>query len=105
MAADARVPVHTVALGTDSGTITRPDGRVRPAPPDREAMRAVAEASGGRALRADDAEGLREIYDEVGSQVATKDEKREVSAAFAGGAGLLLLAGAFTSLGWFGRLP
>ena len=105
VAADARVPVHTVALGTDSGTITRLDGRVRPAPPDREAMRAVAEASGGRALRAADAQGLREIYDEVGSQVATKDEKREVSAAFAGGAGLLLLAGAFASLAWFGRLP
>jgi hypothetical protein len=37
--------------------------------------------------------------------VATRKEQREVTAAFAAGAGALLLAGGAMSLRWFGRLP
>ena len=104
-AADLRIPIHTVALGTDEGTITSASGQVRPVPPDREALSAIAERTGGQALRADDSEQLDEVYDRLRSQVATKQERREVTAAFGGAAGLLLLGGALLSLHWFGRLP
>ncbi|HEX8086183.1 MAG TPA: VWA domain-containing protein [Solirubrobacteraceae bacterium] len=111
-ARDARrlkVPVYTVALGTDQGTIeVRERGgnvRVERVPPDRETLQRIAEASGGRAFAVEDAERLEEVYERLGSQVATKREKREVTTAFAGGALLLVLAGGALSLTFFGRLP
>lgn len=108
-AARARVPVYTVALGTDSGTIEvrRPDGSTatRSVPPDRAAMRRIATLSGARSFTADAGAQLRTVYERLGSQVATREERREVTAAFAAGAAVLLLAGGAMSLTWFGRLP
>jgi Ca-activated chloride channel homolog len=104
-----RVPIYTVALGTDEGTIrvTEKGGSVRTerVPPDRETLQRIAEASGGRAYAVEDAEKLSEVYERLGSQVATKREKREVTTSFAGGALLLVLAGGGLSLALFGRLP
>jgi Ca-activated chloride channel homolog len=108
-AARARVPVYTVALGTDSGTIEvrRPDGTTatRSVPPDRDVMRRIAAISGARSFSADAGDELGAVYDRLGSQVATREEQRQVTAAFAAGAGLLLLSGGAMSLRWFGRLP
>jgi Ca-activated chloride channel family protein len=98
-----------VALGTDSGTIEvdRPDGTTvtRPVPPDRDTMRRIATISGARSFSADAGDQLGAVYEHLGSQVATRKEQREVTAAFAAGAGALLLAGGAMSLRWFGRLP
>ena len=102
------IPIYTVALGTDSGTIEveTPSGtRERPVPPDRETLRRLAAASGGRYFEADDSPELSEVYERLGSQVGKRDEQRDVSAAFAGGGALLLLAGGALSLHWFRRLP
>lgn len=104
------VPVSTVALGTDSGTITvpRPGGapgtETRSVPPDREAMRGVAEASGGEFFATADAAELTRVYERLGRRLATEEQEREVSAAFAGAGLLLALGAAAMSLGWFGRL-
>jgi Ca-activated chloride channel homolog len=108
-AARLRIPVYTVALGTDGGTIEveRPDGSraERAVPPDRDTMRRVATVSGGRTFAADAGEELVAVYDRLGSQVATREERRQVTAAFAGGAAVLLLVGGAASLRLFGRLP
>jgi Ca-activated chloride channel family protein len=107
-AGDAKVPVYTVALGTPDGTITveQRDGstRVQPVPPDRRALERMAEVSGGRSFAAATAPGLEEVYERLGSQLGRKDEKRQVTSAFAGGGLLLMLLGAAMSLRWFGRL-
>lgn len=107
-AGDAKVRVYTVALGTPEGTIAvrRRDGstQIRRVPPDPSALREIAEASGGRGFAADSASGLSEVYERLGSQLGTKDEKRQVTAAFAGGGLAFLLLGAAMSLRWFGRL-
>jgi Ca-activated chloride channel family protein len=101
----AGVPIYTVALGTPDGVVEGNFGRRMPVPPDPEALREVAELSGGRAFTAEDADALDEVYETLGSRIGTKQEKREVSAGFAA-FGLLALAGAaFTSLRWRGRLP
>lgn len=104
-----KVRIYTVALGTPQGTITIPRAnggtRTEEVPPDPTALRQIAQITGGRTFQADAAGELDAIYRELGSQVAMKDEKREVTAAFAGGALLLLFAGALLSLRWFGRLP
>jgi Ca-activated chloride channel family protein len=103
----AKVPIYTISLGTDSGTIQsrRKDGSVRsePVPPDRAAMQQVAEVSGGKAFSATDAKALDAVYERLGSQVALKKVKREVTAGFAGGALVLMLLGGALGLRFFGR--
>jgi Ca-activated chloride channel family protein len=108
-AARARVPVYTVALGTDAGTITVPDGaggqRTERVPPDPESLRRMAEISGGRFYAAAGDQELDTVYERLGSQVTKRPERREVTAAAAGGALLLVLSAAGLSLRWFGRVP
>ncbi|HWK29167.1 MAG TPA: VWA domain-containing protein [Solirubrobacter sp.] len=100
----AGVPIYTVALGTDAGTVSQ-GGQVLNVPPDPEALAQIAQLSGGRAFRAEDSDALDAVYETLGSRIGTRKEKREISAGFAA-AGLLLLGGAaFTSLRWRGRLP
>ncbi|HEX8648186.1 MAG TPA: VWA domain-containing protein [Thermoleophilaceae bacterium] len=102
------VRVYTVTLGTPGGTITVPregGGTVtQPVPPDPESLEEIARASGGRAFTADTARGLAEVYEQLGSQLSHRDEKRQVTSAFAGGGLVLLLMAAAMSLRWFGRL-
>jgi Ca-activated chloride channel family protein len=103
-AASAGVPVYTVALGTSGGRIEA-NGQVLPVPPDPEALREIAQLSGGASFAAEDAGALDEVYERLGSQIGTREERREISAGFAA-AGLLLLGGAMaSSLRWRGRLP
>jgi Ca-activated chloride channel homolog len=108
-AAQLRIPVYTVALGTSSGTIdvTNRAGATerREVPPDREILRRIARTSGGQFFDARDDVELGEAYERLGSRVAKRDEQREVSSAFAAAAGMLLLGGGAMSLRWFGRLP
>lgn len=102
-----RIPVHTVAFGTDAGTITVPDRRggehVRRVPPDPETLERIAERTGGDAYTAETADRLATVYERLGSQLGTRDERRQVTVAFAAGGLALLLAGAALSLHWFGR--
>jgi Ca-activated chloride channel family protein len=108
-AARARIPIYTVALGTDGGTIQveRADGSsvTRSVPPDRDAMRRIASISAARSFDADAGDELATVYERLGSQVATREEQREITAGFVGGAAALLLIGGALSLRWFGRLP
>jgi Ca-activated chloride channel homolog len=103
------VPVHTVALGTPDGTIrarVRGGGTaIRRVPPDRETLQAIARTTRARAFEVEDAEELDTVYERLGSQVATRPERREISAAFAAGAMLCLVGGGLLSLRWFARLP
>ncbi len=99
------IPIHTVALGTRTATITTPDGTLIPVPPDPEAMRRIAELSGGRAFEVDDADELSGLYEELGSRVATEEEEREITGAFAAGGIVLLLAAAALGTRATARLP
>jgi Ca-activated chloride channel family protein len=107
-AGTAGIRVYTVALGTDTGTITVPrkDGTTvtREVPPDPAALELIAEAAGGKSFTAETTDRLSEVYEELGSQLGHKHTKREITAEFAGGGLALLLLGGVMSLGWFGRL-
>ena len=103
-AKQAGIPIYAVALGTDEGTISLGLETV-PVPPDRETLRQIARISGGRYFDTADADELGSIYEALGSSLGTETERREVTAAFAGGGLLLLLAGGAMSLRWSGRLP
>lgn len=107
-AARLHIPISTVALGTQHGTIRVParDGTLRSerVPPDPQALAAIAHASGGETFTAASTDGLRSVYEKLGSQLGRRDEHRQVTTAFAAGGLVLLLAGAVLSLRWFGRL-
>ena len=108
-AKDAGIPVYTVALGTDAGTVQGPDGyggfRTIRVPPDPETLSQVAELTGGKFFEAADQDALKSVYDEIGSQVGVEHKQRELTVFFtAAGAALLLLGGALSTL-WFGRIP
>lgn len=99
------VPISTVALGTPEGEVTLPDGRVVLVPPDPAALERIAALSGGQAFEAEDADGLDAVYERLGSQIGTRPERREVTAAVAGGSLLLLLGALAGALRWRERLP
>jgi Ca-activated chloride channel family protein len=101
-----KIPVYTVALGTDDALVPNPGlGPPLPAPPDPETLRSIAEASNGRAFRAEDEGSLKSIYKTLGSQLGTKEQKRQITSAFVVG-GLLLLLGAGAASVRFGpRIP
>jgi Ca-activated chloride channel family protein len=108
-AKEAGVPVYTIALGTDEGTvdITNDLGMTETlaVPPDRETLRRVAQETGGKYFEAPTEADLKAVYEQIGSQVSWKDEKRELTAAFAAGGAVFLLLGAGLSALWFGRIP
>jgi Ca-activated chloride channel family protein len=108
-AAKAKVPVYTVALGTDAGTITTTtktgEQVVYRVPPDPATLSAVAARTGGKFFAAADAASLKSVYSRIGSQVGRELRHHELTAAFAAAGALLLLAGSTVSLLWFNRLP
>lgn len=79
-AAALGVKVYTIGVGDEGGTVRGQlpfgGGIVRPAPGvDEEALRAVAETTGGRYFRATDAQALRQIYDEISALERTEIEE------------------------------
>jgi Ca-activated chloride channel family protein len=102
-----KIPIYTVALGTRDATVPNPGfgPPLLSVPPDPETLRRIADASGGHAYSAQDDQQLSTIYRTLGSQLGTRDVKREVTAAFAVGGLVLLLGAAAASTRWAGRLP
>jgi Ca-activated chloride channel family protein len=100
----AGIPVFTIALGTEGGTIVDRE-QVIPVPPDRETLAAIAEYTGGDAFDAETAGTLREVYEGLGSRVGRRDRPREVTSAFVAAGALLLVGAAGTALLVAPRLP
>jgi Ca-activated chloride channel homolog len=107
-AARLGIPIYTISLGTPGGTVKNPSQPWVPpqqVPPDPETMREIAQVARGQAFTVADADRLDRIYERLGSRLGTESEEREVTAAFAGGALLLLLAAVALGLRGRARLP
>jgi Ca-activated chloride channel family protein len=88
----AKVPVYTIAYGTENGYVDL-DGKREPVPVDHQEMQEVAELSNGEYFAAATAEQLRSVYENIGSEVGYEKADREVTARFAGyGLALAVLA-------------
>ena len=106
-AAQLKVPVSTIALGTRDATVEvpLPGGlkQVVTVPPDPQTLRRVAQATGGRFFEAPTAADLDQVYRELGSRLGQERRSVEVTSVVAGfGAVLLLVAGGISSA-WFRR--
>ncbi len=103
------IPVYTVLVGTENGVVEEEltgGFRVRiQVPPDPETLQALAAATGGEFYTALNDERLRLVYEELGSRLGEKEEVREVTDYFAGGAALLLMIGGVLSAFLFRRVP
>lgn len=108
VARKARVPVHTVALGTNEGVIEIErfgEIQVIPVPPDPITLQRIAEATGGKAYEISDAAKLEEVYANLGDSLGRIERPHEVTVAFVGvGAALLGAAGLLAGL-WAPRIP
>jgi Ca-activated chloride channel family protein len=102
-------PVYTVVLGTPNGTIERTlvggFKEVTRVPANPRALETVARVSGGKFFAAADPNDLKHVYEELGSQLGTREEEREITDYFSAGAAMFLLVGAALSTAWFRRAP
>jgi Ca-activated chloride channel family protein len=103
-AVDAKVPVSTIAFGTDEGFVSV-EGRNIPVPVNRDALAQLAKQTDGSSFEAATAKELRKVYSDIGSSVGYRTEKREITSWFVGLGLFFGLAAAATSLVWFSRLP
>lgn len=103
VAADAKVPVSTIAFGTDSGAV-EVAGRVIAVPADPDTMSQVAEVTGGTFFEAVSETELRKVYDDIGTRVGYETERRDVSGRWLAGATVLLVTALGLGLLWNGRL-
>jgi Ca-activated chloride channel family protein len=108
IAADAEVPVFTIAFGTAEGTIQDPDsGEVLPVPVQPAPLEQVAEATGGKAYEAATSAELQDAYTHIqeslgqtlGEQIEVVTEQTWRWAAIA----LVLVAAAWALSMWWLR--
>jgi Ca-activated chloride channel family protein len=98
------VAVSTVAFGTDHGSVIV-DLVPIPVPVDREALREIAETTGGTVFEADSAEEIVSVFEDIGEGVGTRTEPREITDGMALASLLTAVLAAIGSLVWFARIP
>ncbi|WP_189056448.1 VWA domain-containing protein [Longimycelium tulufanense] len=77
-AAKARIPISTISFGTSGGVVDIEGKRV-PVPVDDDAMREIAEISGGEFHKAASAEQLHRVYDTLGEQIGYENKQIDAS--------------------------
>ena len=88
----AKVPIYTIAYGTENGFVDL-DGKREPVPVDHEEMKRIAAATNGEYFAAATADELKKVYQNIGSDIGYEKADREVTARFAGyGLALAVLA-------------
>ena len=83
LARQAKVPVYTIAYGTENGFVDL-EGKREPVPVDHAAMKQIAQISNGQYFAAATAEQLKAVYQNIGSEVGYEKADREVTSRFAG---------------------
>ena len=98
------VKVSTVAFGTDHGSVVV-DFIPVAVPVDREALRDIAETTGGGVFEAESAEEIVSVFEDLRQGVGTRTEPREITDGLAIAVLVAAAMAAAGSLAWFSRLP
>ena len=104
IASVAGVRVHTVATGTEAGTVLPIDGFNVATASDPALLRELAEATGGSFQTADDAGALAAVARSIDLRFTVVSEHIEITGIFSAVAAALLLAGAVLSVLRSGRV-
>lgn len=104
LASAAGVRIEPVGLGTPAGATISVDGFSIATALDENALRLVADTTGGTYRRATDAASLAAVYDAIELQWTTRTVPHEVTSWVAAFAALLLLGGATVSVLRQGRV-
>ena len=99
------VRIYTIGVGSASGTIVRLQGRSVRTALDETTLKRVAELTDGEYFNANTEADLRQVYENLTTQLVIRNEKTELTAYFTLAAAVFaVMAGAFSLL-WFNRLP
>jgi len=104
-AADRGVRIHTIGLGSASGTVLQVNGFSVHTQLDEGMLKQISQISDGVYYNAQNEDDLRAIYANITPQIVIKPEKMEVTSIFAGLSLILLMIGGSLSLLWFNRVP
>jgi len=100
----AGVRVHTVGVGTESGTVVQVDGFSLSTALDSDALKQIASSTGGSYHAATDANGPAAISKTISLHFKLVAQHSEVTGLFCAAAAGLLLLGSLASVRWFGRI-
>lgn len=103
MAADRGIRVYTVGFGSAELTHAEIAGERMEVGFDEDALKTIAEQTGGTYFHADTAEDLHRVYHTLTSQVVLENKRREVTALLTGLGALLMLSSGGLSLAWWSR--
>jgi Ca-activated chloride channel family protein len=105
----ANMPVFTIALGTDNGTVELRTiderKRIATSPPDRATLGSIATTTRGGFFEAPSAGRLETIYGDLGAGVFRVDRRHELTVGFVDAGLILFAAAAVLSGAWLPRLP
>lgn len=104
-ASNRGVRVYTIGIGSPEGTILSLEGWSMRVRLDEETLKRIAEKTDAKYYKADNETDLRQIYQNLGTQLVFKPEQTELTAGFTGLAAVLLIIAGILSLLWFNRLP
>ncbi|AQP46923.1 magnesium chelatase [Tessaracoccus aquimaris] len=76
------IPIFTIAYGTENGFVDV-DGRRENVAPDTATLKAIADASGGKSVGADNSAALKDAYKQIGSVIGYEDVKKPITATYA----------------------
>jgi len=102
-AAAAKVPVSTIAFGTDTGTVNI-GGETQRVPVDRPSLQELAELTHGHFYETATPTQLKQVYQDMGSSIGFKVAPREITQWYVGAALLFAFAAAGMALVWTSRL-
>ncbi|GIH95896.1 VWA domain-containing protein [Planobispora siamensis] len=80
-AVSARVPVSTIAYGTQEGTVSI-DGRDVNVPVNKATLQTLSQGTGGRAYEAESGTELRAVYEQIGTSLGYRTVNQEISQWF-----------------------
>jgi Ca-activated chloride channel family protein len=105
LAVDGKVKVYGVGVGNVNGSVMTVDGQLVMVPFDPRLLQQMSQTTGGKYFEVTQGDELRKVYKQLGRSIGWERRRTEVTSMLAGGAGLLMMAGAILSLMWFRRIP
>lgn len=82
-ATKAKVPIYTIAYGTENGYVDL-DGKREPVPPDKALLQRIATMTNGQAYTAENVGQLENVYKNIRSEVGYEEVRKEITATWAG---------------------